>query len=303
MTAEWIDGIRFSETQEILKSGYSIKDLMTNIVRVFSDQIFRTGFIHCDPHPGNMIIRRNPKSPSDAQVVLLDHGLYIQCSSQFTHDNAIFWKSIFLGDQERMEEISQNWGMSDIQLLASATLQKAWVPGQSAHISEDPSRLLKSMHSVEIAKERLRNFLKNTELIPKELLFIGRNMNCVRASNRSLGSPVNRINIMAEIAVMNLGSDWTIWSNPLSLRTSQSSKNSFVDRVSNALSSRLRFLYFKLMLFTSSIAFTMTKAYQYCSLIVFGTKSDGYESITDALAIHQIEKRFGLKIDPRALSS
>ena len=32
------------------------------------------GFIHCDPHAGNVLVR--PGSDGTAQIVLLDHGLY-----------------------------------------------------------------------------------------------------------------------------------------------------------------------------------------------------------------------------------
>lgn len=39
--------------------------------------IFKFGFVHCDAHPGNILVRRKPKSnPLDYQIVLLDHGLY-----------------------------------------------------------------------------------------------------------------------------------------------------------------------------------------------------------------------------------
>ena len=50
-------------------------------------------------------------------------------------------------------------------------------------------------------KDRVREFLSNTEVLPRELLFIGRNMNIVRATNKLLGSPVNRIKVMADWAV------------------------------------------------------------------------------------------------------
>ena len=32
------------------------------------------GFIHCDPHPGNVLVR--PGKDGRAEIVLLDHGLY-----------------------------------------------------------------------------------------------------------------------------------------------------------------------------------------------------------------------------------
>ena len=272
---------------------------MTSIVQVFSDQIFRTGFVHCDPHPGNIIIRPNPKRPSEAQTVILDHGSYVSCSPQFTHDYSVFWKSIFVGDQERMHEISNNWGISDLQIFASATLQKTWVPGNAAHISEHPAKLINSLHSAERAKERLRNFLKDTELVPKELIFIGRNMNCVRANNRTLGSPVNRINIMADMAVINLGSDWNIWYDS---RVVSRESDSFIYRIKNAGISRARYILFRLILWSSSVAFNLTKVYQYFLYLLLGHKSDGFEAITDTLALRTIERQFGLKVDPRALS-
>lgn len=271
---------------------------MTNIVNVFSDQIFRTGFIHCDPHPGNIIIRPNPNNKNFPQVVLLDHGLYVTCSPKFTHDYALFWKSIFIGDQERMKEISKNWGMSDLQIFASATLQKTWIPGKAAHISQNPSKLVRSIHSAEKAKERLRSFLSETELIPKELIFIGRNMNCVRANNKSLGSPVNGINIMANTAVRSLGGNWSLWNSSASTKTS----SSLVNQVSIFISSRLTFLYFKLVLLSSSIAFNAVKVYEYCRYILFGAKADGYEALTDAMAMKEMERQIGLKIDPKAFS-
>lgn len=37
--------------------------------------IFVNGFVHCDPHPGNVLVRKCPKS-NKTEIVLLDHGLY-----------------------------------------------------------------------------------------------------------------------------------------------------------------------------------------------------------------------------------
>ena len=35
---------------------------MNKLIRAFSDQIFVTGFVHCDPHPGNVFVRPHPEN-------------------------------------------------------------------------------------------------------------------------------------------------------------------------------------------------------------------------------------------------
>jgi aarF domain-containing kinase len=51
-------------------------------------------------------------------------------------------------------------------------------------------------------KEHIRNILEDASKIPKELIFIGRTMNWVRANNKQMGSKVNRVNIFAQYAAM-----------------------------------------------------------------------------------------------------
>lgn len=69
---------------------------MTHLVRAFADQIFITGFIHCDPHPGNIFVRPHPDNSRNYQIVILDHGLCLEVSNKFRKNYAIFWKSMFL---------------------------------------------------------------------------------------------------------------------------------------------------------------------------------------------------------------
>lgn len=63
-------------TQAPLKGG--VKAVMQTMVELFSAQMFNWGWVHCDPHPGNVIIREHPTKPGKPQLVLLDHGLYVR---------------------------------------------------------------------------------------------------------------------------------------------------------------------------------------------------------------------------------
>lgn len=53
LTAEWIDGYKISDLDKIEKDKLNIVDIDRMLFKIFSEQIFNTGFIHADPHPGN----------------------------------------------------------------------------------------------------------------------------------------------------------------------------------------------------------------------------------------------------------
>lgn len=50
---EWIDGFHITDMPKIKEHKMSIKDIDHKLFNMFSEQIFNTGFIHADPHPGN----------------------------------------------------------------------------------------------------------------------------------------------------------------------------------------------------------------------------------------------------------
>lgn len=52
------------------------------VVTMFAQQIFHSGFVHADPHPGNILVRPLPKGQG-AEIVLLDHGLYMPIDKRY----------------------------------------------------------------------------------------------------------------------------------------------------------------------------------------------------------------------------
>lgn len=53
LTAEYIHGYKVSDVDGIKNAGLDIKDVDRKLVNAFAEQIFHTGFVHADPHPGN----------------------------------------------------------------------------------------------------------------------------------------------------------------------------------------------------------------------------------------------------------
>uniref|UniRef100_A0A8C9JZV7 AarF domain containing kinase 5 n=1 Tax=Panthera tigris altaica TaxID=74533 RepID=A0A8C9JZV7_PANTA len=79
LTAEFCEGCKVNDVEAIKTMGLAVKDVK-KLIQTFAEQIFYTGFIHSDPHPGNVLVRKGPDGK--AQLVLLDHGLY-----QFLDEN------------------------------------------------------------------------------------------------------------------------------------------------------------------------------------------------------------------------
>ena len=159
--------------------------------------------MHCDPHPGNVFIRPNPASPKDMQLVLIDHGLYISETEEFRLQYCTLWKAILTFDNKTLNRIASSWGVQFPEILASATLLSPYkgVPTPDLDHFKDAD----DAYKVQVAiRDKMRNFLADTEKLPLELIFLGRNMRIVQATNQLLGSPVNRPAIMANWASRGL---------------------------------------------------------------------------------------------------
>ena len=62
----------------MVKQGINPTEVAEVLTRIFSRMIFKNGFVHCDAHPGNIMVRKSKIHGADYnfQIVLLDHGLY-----------------------------------------------------------------------------------------------------------------------------------------------------------------------------------------------------------------------------------
>jgi aarF domain-containing kinase len=66
LTMEFINAHKISDIDAIKKDGLSIKEIDENLINMFSEQIFHSGFVHADPHHGNILVRKlSPNSKSN----------------------------------------------------------------------------------------------------------------------------------------------------------------------------------------------------------------------------------------------
>jgi len=210
--------------------GVSLKTTMNTIVDLFSAQMFLWGIVHCDPHPGNIFIRRLPNG--QPEVVLIDHGLYIRMNPQFRHQYSEFWKSLLAFDNNKIQEIVEEWGIGHADIFASATLMRPYQGGDQSVIGvlkEESKAGTQAERAFEMqakGRDAIRLMLKDDKKWPQELIFIGRNLRIVQGNNQFLGSPVNRIKItglwasraLVESRDLSYRERWRNWVNHLRFR-------------------------------------------------------------------------------------
>ena len=74
LTMEYIEGIHINDVENLKKAQMDFVGISTKISQMYADMIFKYGYVHCDPHPGNVLVRKS--SSGKEEIVLLDHGLY-----------------------------------------------------------------------------------------------------------------------------------------------------------------------------------------------------------------------------------
>ncbi|KAF8193802.1 ABC1 family-domain-containing protein [Pholiota molesta] len=200
MVAEWIDGVRLSDKAGVQRTGHA-KEVMQTMVELFAAQMFDWGWVHCDPHPGNVLIRPRPDDPRRPQLVLLDHGLYVPVPEPFRVQWGKLWRAMLVGDYSGVEKITKEWGFGLPEVMASFTLLKPTVLKNNRKHNKSgaaPKTEQKPLTQYEMSvrmKQKLKEFLADTDRMPKVLIFLTRNMRMVQGNNQAFGSPVNRIKI------------------------------------------------------------------------------------------------------------
>ena len=147
LTMEFIDGGEVTDRQYMAKNKINVRTISKLLGLLYSEMIFVKGYVHCDPHPGNILVKNNN---GQVQIILLDHGLYtvmlilivticllifVQLNiyffktlpENFRHNYSQFWLSILNSDINGIKEWGKKLGVKDLApLLACLLTSRTW---------------------------------------------------------------------------------------------------------------------------------------------------------------------------------
>ncbi|KAL2252600.1 UNVERIFIED_CONTAM: AarF domain-containing protein kinase 1, partial [Sesamum indicum] len=79
------------------------------LVDVFAEMIFVHGFLHGDPHPGNILV--SPQGRNGFSLVILDHGVYKQLSEDFRKKYCRLWEALIILDSPKIQQLGESFGV------------------------------------------------------------------------------------------------------------------------------------------------------------------------------------------------
>ncbi|XP_036398543.1 aarF domain-containing protein kinase 1 [Megalops cyprinoides] len=185
LTMEFVEGGQVNDREYMKKHGIDVNEISRNLGKIYSEMIFVNGFVHCDPHPGNVLVRKCPES-NKTQIVLLDHGLYQVLNQDFRLNYCRLWQALMKADMQGIERYSRRLGVGDMYpLFACVLTARSWT-SVNAGISQTP---ITNSEDVEIRTNAALYLPQISDLlnkIPRQMLLLLKTNDLLRGIEATL---------------------------------------------------------------------------------------------------------------------
>uniref|UniRef100_A0A0K0EL24 Protein kinase domain-containing protein n=1 Tax=Strongyloides stercoralis TaxID=6248 RepID=A0A0K0EL24_STRER len=207
LTMEYCEGKQINDVDYLKKEKIDVHDVCSKIGRLFSEMIFSKGYIHADPHPGNLLVSKDKKTGA-IQLVLLDHGLYSTLKDSFRVLYSELWLALLKPDLVEVKRVSTQMGVGDLHdLFACIITMRSWDSIQQGIKTKE-----KDEEEVEHIKEYAAKLAsKINEILgsmPREMLLILKTNDLLRSIEYKLGVK-NRKDSFIEMAKFCTSSVYT----------------------------------------------------------------------------------------------
>ncbi|KAI3462221.1 hypothetical protein Pfo_018884 [Paulownia fortunei] len=193
LTMQFCEGQKVDDLEFLNRMGISPLEVAKALVDVFAEMIFVHGFLHGDPHPGNILV--SPQGPNGFSLVILDHGIYKQLSEDFRKNYCHLWEALIVLDSQKIQQLGETFGVGKYAryfpviftgrtINSNSALGRGMSPEEKKYLKEE----LKS-----IKAEDISSFM---ESLPSDFLTILRTDGLLRSLISKLGAP-QRIRLLS----------------------------------------------------------------------------------------------------------
>jgi aarF domain-containing kinase len=177
LVMEFISGSRPDDLEYLDTNHIDRDEVSAALAHIFNEMIFGDGApLHCDPHGGNIAIRKNPnRSRRNFDIILYDHGLYRDIPRETRRNYAKLWLSVIEADEARMREYSRKVaGVTDEQfpLFASAITGRDYTVLTKKNITSSRTEAEKESITGALGEGLLQQLVELLGQVPRIMLLI-----------------------------------------------------------------------------------------------------------------------------------
>uniref|UniRef100_A0A2P2L455 Putative ABC1 protein At2g40090 n=2 Tax=Rhizophora mucronata TaxID=61149 RepID=A0A2P2L455_RHIMU len=209
---EFMDGAQVNDVKTIQSLGIRPYEVATLVSQAFAEMMFKHGFVHCDPHAANLLVRPLPSGKwsitgkKKPQLILLDHGLYKELDFNTRFNYAALWKGLVFADANAIKENSVKLGAGEdlYVLFAGILTMKPWnrvINSSMDHLvlkGNDSERSELQMY----ASQYFSQISELLRRLPRVILLMLKTNDCLRAVNNCLmqGSSLETFFIIGKVS-------------------------------------------------------------------------------------------------------
>ncbi|KAG0450422.1 hypothetical protein HPP92_026742 [Vanilla planifolia] len=185
LTMEFCRGQKVNDLEFMKVSGVNPTKVAQALMEAFAEMIFVHGFVHGDPHPGNILV--SPERNNGFSLVILDHGIYRELDEGFRLDYCQLWKSLILLNSQDIRNIGERFGVGKYSkylpvIFTGRTLESKSPLG--TQMSKEEKKHLKQ----ELQSLRMEDISSFMESLPPELFSILRTDGILSSISTKLGA-------------------------------------------------------------------------------------------------------------------
>lgn len=204
LVMENVSGHRPDDLDYLDSAGIDRDEVSAALARIFNEMIFgKEAPLHCDPHAGNIAIRKNDKRKgANFDIILYDHGLYRDIPLGLRRSYAKLWLAVLDANEPRMRKYAYEVaGITDEQfpLFASAITGRDYSV-VSTSVAAPRSKDEKKHISQALGEGMLQQLVDMLGKVPRIILLILKTNDLTRSLDEGLQSrqgPVRTFLILA----------------------------------------------------------------------------------------------------------
>ncbi|KAK8573188.1 hypothetical protein V6N13_099999 [Hibiscus sabdariffa] len=155
------------------------------LLEVFAEMIFIHGFLHGDPHPGNILV--SAEGQGGFSLVLLDHGICKKLDEEFRLGYCQLWKALILSDSKKIQHLAERFGVGKYYRYLPIIFSGRTIDSKSGlekgMLVEEQKKLKQDLKA--LTMEDISSFM---ESLPSDFLIILRTDELLRSAVSKLGA-------------------------------------------------------------------------------------------------------------------